>query len=148
MASQSPTVPPVMSPAAVSACTSSIAIPLSDVVWHSTIHREKSTMNKHESTMELVPRKRLHNQRVVLTPKQLRAARVFLGWSRAKLSRESGIPVRTIENFEADAVTPLLTTAGKLRRTLEDAGVIFLDPNADHGPGIILKEGRRTPRKG
>jgi hypothetical protein len=43
---------------------------------------------------------------------------------------------------------PKLTTAGKLRRTLEDAGVIFVDPTAEHEPGVILQEGKRLPRKG
>lgn len=99
-------------------------------------------MVKDESTAGLELRKRPRDQRVVLTPRQLRAARVFIGWSRAKLARESGIPVRTIENFETGNTTPLLTTAGKLRRTLEKAGVVFLDPTPDLGPGIVLKDGK------
>jgi hypothetical protein len=53
----------------------------------------------------------------------------------------SGVPARTVENFEAEKSTPLLTTAGKLRRTLERAGVIFVDPTREHGPGVILKDG-------
>jgi predicted transcriptional regulator len=84
----------------------------------------------------------------VLTPKQLRAARVLLGWSRAKLAAESSVPLPTLDKIESGKTDPKLTTAGKLRRTLEDAGVIFVDPTAEHGPGIILREGKRPPKKG
>jgi DNA-binding XRE family transcriptional regulator len=79
---------------------------------------------------------------MLLTPKQLGAARALLGWSRATLADTSGVPARTIENFAAEKSTPLLTTAGKLRRTLERAGVIFVDPTKNQGPGVILKDGK------
>jgi DNA-binding XRE family transcriptional regulator len=92
--------------------------------------------------MQLVLEKPPHNQRDVLTPKQLRAARALVGWSRATLADKSGVPVRTVENFEAEKSTPLLTTAGKLRRTLERAGVIFIDPDKEAGPGVRLSDGK------
>jgi DNA-binding XRE family transcriptional regulator len=83
---------------------------------------------------------------LVLTPKQLRAARALLGWPRSRLAEESGVPLPTLHKIEAGETDPKLTTAGKLRRTLEDAGVIFVDPTAEHGPGVILRdEGRRVP---
>jgi DNA-binding XRE family transcriptional regulator len=85
---------------------------------------------------------------LVLTPKQLRAARALLGWSREQLASESGVPLPTLNKIEVGKTDPKLTTAGKLRRTLEDAGVIFVDPTAEHGPGVILREGKRAPRRG
>jgi DNA-binding XRE family transcriptional regulator len=111
-------------------------------MMHSPNYGEKSTMIKDKSTVQLVAPKPPRKQRDVLTPDQLRAARAFLNWSRADLARASGIPVRTIENFETRKATPLLTTAGKLRRTLEKAGVTFVEPTAEHGPGVILKDGK------
>jgi DNA-binding XRE family transcriptional regulator len=92
--------------------------------------------------MQLVRHRLARNQDDVLTPKQLRAARALIGWSRAMLAAKSGVPARTIENFEAEKSTPLLTTAGKLRLTLERAGVIFQDPDREAGPGVRLREGR------
>ena len=91
--------------------------------------------------MQLVGQLGAHTQEDVLTPRQLRAARALLGWSRAALADQSGIPVRTIENFEAEKSTPLLTTAGKLRLALERNGVIFLDPDKEAGPGVRLRDG-------
>jgi DNA-binding XRE family transcriptional regulator len=100
------------------------------------------TMATEHATMQLVGQEWPPNQRDVLTPRQLRAARALLGWSRAMLADKSGVPVRTIENFEAEKVTPLLTTAGKLRLTLERAGVIFQDADREAGPGVRLRDGR------
>jgi DNA-binding XRE family transcriptional regulator len=92
--------------------------------------------------MQLVLQKPAQYQDDVLTPKQTRAARALLGWSRADLALKSGVPARTVENFEAEKSTPLLTTAGKLRLTLERAGVIFIDPDREAGPGVRLRDGK------
>jgi transcriptional regulator with XRE-family HTH domain len=79
----------------------------------------------------------------VLTPEQLRAARIFVRWSRAKLARESGVSIKTTQAFEQGRVaSPLMTTEHKWRRALEKAGVIFVDPTTEHGPGVILKGGK------
>lgn len=100
-------------------------------------------MRNQETVWTLGLLERSHNQRIVLTPKQLRAARVLVGWSRAMLARKSGVPLPTLDKIEAGKTDPKLTTAGKLRRALEDAGVIFVDPTKEHGPGVILKDGKR-----
>jgi transcriptional regulator with XRE-family HTH domain len=78
----------------------------------------------------------------MLEPRQCRAARALLGWSRARLATESGIPVPTLERYERGETSPYLRTVAKLRRTLERAGVAFIDPAADHGAGVMLKEGQ------
>jgi predicted transcriptional regulator len=80
----------------------------------------------------------------MLTPRQLRAARSLIGWSRDKLAKQSGVPAPTIEKFEVGKTTPLLTTAGKLRRALEKAGVVFIDPDEELGPGVRSRDGRKT----
>jgi predicted transcriptional regulator len=84
------------------------------------------------------------SKRIVLTPRQLRAARVLIGWSRAMLARKSGVPLPTLDKIEGGKTDPKLTTAGKLRRTLEDAGVIFVDATKEHGPGVLLRDGKRS----
>jgi transcriptional regulator with XRE-family HTH domain len=78
----------------------------------------------------------------MLTPQQLRGARALIGWSRERLAEESGVPNRTLEKFETGTGDLKLQTAAKVRRTLEKAGVIFIDPTPDHGPGIMLKDGK------
>jgi predicted transcriptional regulator len=77
----------------------------------------------------------------MLTPRQLRAARALIGWSREALADESGVPAITTRQFETGQTDPKLTTVNKWRRTLEKAGVIFIDPTTEHGPGVMLKDG-------
>jgi hypothetical protein len=76
---------------------------------------------------------------MMLTPRQLRAARVLIGWTRARLSIEAKVPLRTTEAFEQGRTTPLMTTEHKWRRALERAGVVFLDEDEQGGAGVRLK---------
>jgi len=34
--------------------------------------------------------------------------------------------------------------AARVRRTLEKAGLVFIDPDQEFGPGVRLREGRKT----
>ena len=65
-----------------------------------------------------------------------------MGWSRETLAVKSGVPAITTRQFETGQTDPKLTTVNKWRRTLEKAGVIFVDPNYEHGPGVILRDGK------
>ena len=65
--------------------------------------------------------------------------RAFLGWSRERLAEESGVPAPTVEKYERGLSSPLLRTVARLRRTMERAGVMFVDPSDSHGPGVVLK---------
>ena len=80
----------------------------------------------------------------VLTPEQLRAARVLVRWTRQRLARESGVPLKTTQAFEQGRVaSPLMTTEHKWRRALEKAGVVFLDEDDQGGVGVRLKRRRK-----
>jgi hypothetical protein len=39
---------------------------------------------------------------------------------------------------------PKVSTLLKLQRALERGGIIFIEPTAEHGPGLMLREGRKT----
>ena len=76
-----------------------------------------------------------------LTSAQIRAARALLRWSAEDLAQESAIGVTTIRRAElADSETSM-TAANDLavRRTLEMAGVEFIDENGG-GPGVRLRK--------
>jgi transcriptional regulator with XRE-family HTH domain len=66
-------------------------------------------------------------------------ARAALGWSMYRLARAAGVSSRTVVCFErGDSVRP--STVEAIQRTLEKAGVIFIDAN-DGGPGARLGKG-------
>jgi hypothetical protein len=76
-----------------------------------------------------------------LTSAQIRAARALLRWRAEDLARESAIGVATIRRAELVEKETSLTTANDraIRRTLEDAGVEFIDENGS-GPGVRLRK--------
>jgi len=75
----------------------------------------------------------------MLTPAQLRAARAIVGWSREDLAEKSGMSPQAIREFELGSSDPKMGTVQKWRRALEAAGVLFIDPDGQHGPGVRLK---------
>lgn len=61
-----------------------------------------------------------------IDPVESRTARAALGWSQRDLATRSGVGLASIKKFEVGAsLHPVLL--GQLRRTLEDAGVVFLE---------------------
>src|SRR5262245_41157167 len=81
----------------------------------------------------------------MLEPRQCRAGRALLGWSRARLAAESGVPAPTLEKYERGLSEPMLRTVARLRRAMERAGVTFLDGTKDHGPGVMLAAPSESP---
>jgi predicted transcriptional regulator len=82
----------------------------------------------------------------VLTVEQLRAARGLLGWSQSDLAARAELSLPTVKRVETGTgprVSEIART--KLRRTLESAGVVFIDENGG-GPGVRLR--KRQQRKG
>ncbi len=62
----------------------------------------------------------------MISAQQARAGRALLNWSQKDLSRESGVSLNAINNFEREIVTPRRDTLDALRRTLEQAGLEFI----------------------
>lgn len=76
---------------------------------------------------------------------QIRAARGLLGWSQIELAAAAGLGTSTVKRMEASA-TLVQGNAGniwRLQEVLVAAGVEFLAPAADAGPGVRLLS---TPR--
>ena len=80
-------------------------------------------------------------KRKPLTSGQLRAARAFLRWRAEDLARESAVGVATIRRAELAENETSMTAANDMavRRTLEIAGVEFIDENGG-GPGVRLRK--------
>jgi len=92
-------------------------------------------------TARLPTRHRLLNpEPMVLTPAQLRAARALVGWSREDLAERSGVGVNTTKDFEINDSNPKLETVRNWKRSLEAAGVQFIEETETSGPGVRLKK--------
>lgn len=74
-----------------------------------------------------------------MTPAQSRAARGLVRWNQDDLAKSAGVSVVTVRNFENEKSSPQRATIEVMRRSLESAGVIFIDENGD-GPGVRLRK--------
>ena len=73
----------------------------------------------------------------MITRDQVRMARAALGWGVRELAAKAGVSANTVSRYEngADALGGTLL---KIKRVLEQGGIIFIDENGG-GPGVRLK---------
>ena len=76
----------------------------------------------------------------MLTGAQLRAARGLIGWSQKELAAKAEVAFTTVQRAERDngMFGGNVKTVLKLKSALEQAGVEFIDADAEKGPGVRL----------
>lgn len=77
-----------------------------------------------------------------LTRAQCKAARAMVGWTQEQLAEAAGVGATMIETFETGRSRPHEANRQRLRSTLEQAGVMFIDDGAASqrgGPGVRIK---------
>jgi transcriptional regulator with XRE-family HTH domain len=72
---------------------------------------------------------------------QIRMGRAAVGWGVRELAKKAGVTANTVTRIEngADAKQ---STIDRLRRSLEAAGIEFIDENGG-GPGVRLRKRER-----
>jgi predicted transcriptional regulator len=72
--------------------------------------------------------------------RQLKAARMLMGWSQEMLATAADISLPTIKRLEArqGMLGGRERTATKIKRALEKAGIEFIEENGG-GPGVRLR---------
>lgn len=73
-----------------------------------------------------------------ISPRQIRAGRALIDWTREDLAKASGLTVRTLTRVENSQTTSRRTTLEALRAALEDGGIEFIPENGG-GVGVRLK---------
>ena len=73
---------------------------------------------------------------VVITPKHIRSARIWLDWDQPDLARESGLSPSTIGDIERGVSDTRIGTLTKVKEALERAGIEFIEGDA---PGVRLR---------
>ena len=81
-----------------------------------------------------------------MTPGTCRAARALLGISQIDLAERADIAVQTLRNFEGEQSVPSHNTWLKIKRTLEKAGIQFLEDD-NGGPGLRLRHAEATNKR-
>ena len=85
---------------------------------------------------------RNQNKNMILLPVQCRMARAALGLGVRELAAAAKVSIDTVARFER-GVELKARTIEALQRTLEGAGVEFIDENGS-GPGVRLRKGHRA----
>lgn len=74
-----------------------------------------------------------------ISPAQCRAARELLGWTREHLSEVSGIPLRTLADFESANTKPRAITLTKLSEAFGQAGIAFVAVHGTVGGAVLIR---------
>jgi len=82
----------------------------------------------------------------MLSPREARAARAFLGWARQKLADRAIVSLNSVIRFEQGIVDPRASTINAIRRAFEKAGVEFLSLSGTD-EGIRYHRKFRPPAK-
>ncbi len=77
-----------------------------------------------------------------LTGPQVRAARGLVAWSQTDLASAASVGLATVQRLEAQdgMLRGMTDTIWKVRKALEQAGIIFIDGNGSTGPGVKLSK--------
>ncbi len=85
----------------------------------------------------------------MITGAQIRAARALLRWSADELAKRSNLGRATIVRAEQVDDAPALTKSNLdvLRRTLMEAGIVFIEADGNEGEGVRFQTRREnSPR--
>ena len=94
----------------------------------------------------------------MISPRQIRAARGLLGWSRGHLADKAIVSIQAIANIERGDVDPRVSTIQSVERVFLDAGIEFLPAAGGRGEGLRMqspfpderpiRKKRKPPKKG
>ena len=71
----------------------------------------------------------------------------MLNWTRDHLAEKSGTAAVTIVGFEHSKTDPKISTLQKWKRALTAAGLLFIEDDGEHGPGIRQRDSEAKLRK-
>jgi predicted transcriptional regulator len=84
----------------------------------------------------------------MITPREVRAARAFLGWTRQQLADRAIVSLNSVIRFEEGAVDSRTSTVNAIRRALERVGIEFLSiQGPDQGIRFRSRRKRTAPRR-
>ena len=73
---------------------------------------------------------------------QIRAARALVAMSQQDLATKAAVGLNTVKRIEAvgEEPTGTIQTLLRIKKALEQAGILFIDQDNEHGPGVRLRK--------
>jgi predicted transcriptional regulator len=72
----------------------------------------------------------------MITARQIRTGRAFLGWSQQELADRALLSCNAVAKIERSEVGPRASTLAAARRALEKGGVVFIAASGRQGEGV------------
>jgi transcriptional regulator with XRE-family HTH domain len=81
----------------------------------------------------------------MLQTAQIRAARALLGWKQNDLAKAARVNIATVRRIESKegAVMGYVSTLMRIQSAFEEAGIRFLDNDAEGGIGVRLRKQKK-----
>lgn len=84
---------------------------------------------------------------ILITAAQCRAGRALLEWTQAQLAQAAEVELEAVEHLEARFRRPNAEGQARIRKALEDGGIVFIaDDDGGGGVGARLKFSRKEVR--
>lgn len=80
----------------------------------------------------------------MISASQIRGARAMLGMKQAELAERAGISKTGLVNIESGCTDSKSSTLIAIQKTLEIAGIVFLEENGDGGAGVRFRSTREV----
>jgi transcriptional regulator with XRE-family HTH domain len=74
----------------------------------------------------------------MVSSRQIRAARMFLGWTQRELAEKAGVAINTVARLEKGEGDPRLGTVNAIEKALARAGIEFIPEDGREGEGVRL----------
>lgn len=80
-----------------------------------------------------------------MSPRQIRAARMMLGWSQSDLARHAQVSITVIARLETGAVDARLSTVMAILKAFEEQGIAFVEEEGGVAGVMHYPQPRTTP---
>lgn len=75
---------------------------------------------------------------IMITPRQIRAARALLGWSQQQLADKAIVSLNAVTRLEKGKVDSRMSTISAIQKALTKAGIEFISADVK-GEGVRLR---------
>jgi predicted transcriptional regulator len=75
---------------------------------------------------------------VMVTARQIRAARALLGWSQQNLADEAIVALNAVTRLERGEVDPRMSTMFAVEKAIRKAGIEFISADDRRGEGVRM----------
>ncbi len=117
-------------------------LPRSGECWRGSPQRVIIALNRSIKTLLVALAAALSMVIVMITARQIRAARALLGWSQQQLADKAIVSLNAVTRLERAEVDPRLSTVTAVEKAITKAGVEFISPDERKGEGVRLSSRR------